>query len=623
MLKRVTLPVLSVLVLTTGSVLQAQPVPEGGAATSPVPVTTVLPGEISGVLLIDTRADAWNGLNRFIDLPPGFSGPGFLPYIPAEVNFARDIQPWLGDWTAIALMPDREGTGKASLQENAVMVAPIEDPNRIPNFVAQLSAIQGQPRERQFQGVTLLEWPGQNMARELRKSPGSGQSGPVALNPLSAFKPSKWSKGLPILAQTRPILPDAPPRTPAQPAPRPLELPAPEVQETAGLTIAIVPGYVAAAQSSAPLERWIATKDTSNSLARDPQFQRTLGHPESGRSLVMGYGNFAQLAQLSRAFPFLNRLLPLPASGDMNPAGGELTSPYSAIDLMVWMEPQGIRAQSRGFYKTPLPQTQTAPNPNRMAARLPASTYFTCGGSLNLWQAIRPILGQNLLTLPGLDQIPEFTQSTLGLDVAQDILPWMDGEITAFVFPTNQGFFPTVDEAMKLGMGSMIETSDRPSAERLLTQLDERIASHLSGVITITRHQINENSVTSWEVINPNGRTESVLAHGWISENTLMMTTGLGPFQELYPQPYQSLTNAFNFQAALEPLPEANFGSCYLNMGSFLAWVNTFVPPEINASPEGQIVLNSLGKIRSLSGTGLSQNTHVQWDLLMLLSPRS
>ncbi len=177
MLKRVTLPVLSVLVLTTGSVLQAQPVPEGVAATSPMPVTTVLPGEISGVLLIDTRANAWSGLNRFVDLPPGFSGPGFLPYIPAEVNFARDIQPWLGDWTAIALMPGAEGTGKASLQENAVMVAPIEDPNRIPNFVAQLSAIQGQPRERQFQGVTLLEWPGQNMAQEQRRLLGPDKAG--------------------------------------------------------------------------------------------------------------------------------------------------------------------------------------------------------------------------------------------------------------------------------------------------------------------------------------------------------------------------------------------------------------------------------------------------------------
>ncbi|HEY9836887.1 MAG TPA: DUF3352 domain-containing protein, partial [Vampirovibrionales bacterium] len=274
MLKRVTLPVLSVLVLTPGSVLQAQPVPERVAPTSPPPVTTVLPGDVSGVLLIDTRANAWTGLNRFIALPPGFSGPGFLPYIPAEVNFARDIQPWLGDWTAIALMPGAEGNEQTSLQENAVMVAPIQDPNRIPNFVAQLSAIQGQPRERQFQGVTLLEWPGPNMAREQRKSPGFRESGPIALNPLSAFHSSKWLKGLSVLAQTRPILPDSTPRTPAEPVPTPPGVPAPEVQGTAGLAIAIVPGYVAAAQSSAPLERWIATKDTSNSLAQDPQFQR-------------------------------------------------------------------------------------------------------------------------------------------------------------------------------------------------------------------------------------------------------------------------------------------------------------------------------------------------------------
>lgn len=364
MLKRVTLPVLSVLVVTTGSVLQAQPVPEGVAPTSPPPVTTVLPGDISGVLLIDTRANAWNGLNRFINLPPGFSGPGFLPYIPAEVNFARDIQPWLGDWTAIALMPSAEGTTPDSLQENAVMVAPIQDPNRIPNFVAQLSAIAGQPRERQFQGVTLLEWPGQNMAREQKGFPGSLGSWPIALNPLSALKQRKGLKGLPVLAQTRPILPDAPPRDPAQPAPRPPGVPAPEVQGTRGLTIAIVPGYVVASQSSAPLERWIATKDRSNSLASDPQFQRTLAHPESGRSLVMGYGNFPQLAQLSSASPLLNRLVPLPASGNLNPAGGELATAYSAIDLMVWMEPQGIRAQSRGFYKTPPPEPRLSPTPN-------------------------------------------------------------------------------------------------------------------------------------------------------------------------------------------------------------------------------------------------------------------
>lgn len=609
-LKRVTLPVLSVLVLTMGSAIQAQPGSAEVGPASPPAVTTVLPREISGVLLIDTRPNAWGELNRFLDLPPGFSGPGFLPYIPAEVNFARDIQPWLGDWTAIALMPGTPTMGRNALQENGVMVAPIEDPTPIPNFVAQLREIQGEPRERQFQGVTLLEWPGQNIATTEGESLESHSHWPIASSAISLFKQRQVPKLLPILAQTRPILPDATPTPPEVPSPS--RVPVPEREGRPGLAIAIVPGYVAAAQHSAPLERWIASQDRGSSLATDPQFQQTLAHPERGRSLVMGYGLVPQLAQLLTA-----------AAPNLNLGGGELGTAYNAMDVMVWMEPQGIRVQSRGFYNNPVPSTRVPPTRTPRAARLPASTYLTCSGSQDWWGAIAAILGPNFLTLSGLEQLSEFTQSTLNLNLRRDILPWMDGDITAFVFPTNQGFFPTMDENMKLGIGAMIETSDRQSVEDLLTQLDESITRQFSGVITLSRHQITENSVTSWDVINANGRTESLFAQGWISENTWLMTTGLGPFQELYPQPFQSLANAFTFQAALEPLPQPNLGYCYLNMGSFLAWINTFVAPEINASPEGQIVLNSLGKIRSLSGTGRVQNTYVQWDLLMFLSPRS
>lgn len=235
------------------------------------------------------------------------------------------------------------------------MVAPIEDPNRIPNFVAQLSAIQGQPRERQFQGVTLLEWPAQNIATEQK-----------SLNPFSGLKQRKPPPGLPLLAQTRPVLPDTTPTPPVPSVPGPPRVPSPEAEGKSGLAIAIVPGYVAAAQSSAPLERWIATKDTGSSLARNPLFQRTLGHPEFGRSLVVGYGNLPELAPLWTGGAEPNRTAPLPASRGINPVQSEGSIPYNAIDLMVWMEPEGIRAQSRSFYKTPPPRNGGAidPQPN-------------------------------------------------------------------------------------------------------------------------------------------------------------------------------------------------------------------------------------------------------------------
>lgn len=606
MLKGVTLPLLSVLLLEANCALAQVASPNPTAPPLTPAISAAMPSNVAGLLLINTQMEAWQSAGRFFPVPPDFQPPGFLPFMPSEVDFSSYIRPWLGDWMGVAMMPE---TAKP------LMVAPVTSEEKLAAFVAEVEKARGKPPQmREYNGARIWLWPEEILNPDTQ---------PPALPSLPQFQQLKFlPKGLGLLAQQESLPPDWPPPPDVPPN---VELP-PVVKP--GLAIASMPGFLAASTSAAPIEEWL---DSANGkkLAAEPLFQRTVNHPEFAKSLLVGYGNIPQLAQsLVKVEALTNPSVPLPLPNPQAILNGlaALAQQADSAEFFVWFPEDGLRVQSRINYSSPRPESSLNFSPNTILGQIPAATYLSFNG-FNLsrdWQLFRAnASGQSLLQgflLP----LERFARDSLQLDLDQDIIPWMDGEYALFLFPTAQGLFPAFEPRLQLGLGLVLETSDRPAAERFFARLDEYVTSASNGAINLNRMEIAGQQVTSWEGINPQlGEVQSLFAHGWANEKLLVITTGMGPMTELSPQPPVNLARAYNFQTATAALPSPNSGYFYLNMGSFLSLIYNFLPPGIGNDPQSQSFKQVLGAIRSISATNSSSTTQEQVDFFLVLSPRT
>ena len=205
------------------------------------------------------------------------------------------------------------------------------------------------------------------------------------------------------------------------------------------------------------------------------------------------------------------------------------------------------------------------------------------------------------------------------------MIPWIDGEYALFIFPTTGGLFPAFDQKLQLGIGMIIETSDRTAATEALQRLDQWAVRSSEENIILKQESLNGQPVTQWQVFNPQRQSmESLLSYSWLDNQTLILASGLDPLKELHPQPYLSLNQSFTFTTATNPLPPANNGYFYLNFGALLSLINNFLnPAEINNNPILMLGRSILGNIRSITLTTSTTTMNTQADFFIVLSPRS
>lgn len=602
MLKGVTLPLLSVFLLEANCALAQLPSPNPTAPPTPA-VSAAMPSNVAGLLLINTQMEAWQSASRFFPVPPDFGPPGFLPFMPSEINFSTYVRPWLGDWIGVAMMPE---TAKP------LMVTPVTSEEKLAAFVAEVEKARGKPPQiREYNGARIWLWPEEILNPDTQ---------PPILPPPQFPQLKFLPKGLGLLAQGESPPPDWPPAPPEDVDLPPLVKP--------GLAIASMPGFLAASTSAAPIEEWLNSA-SGQKLAAEPLFQRTVNHPEFAKSLLVGYGNIPQLARsLVKVEALTNPSAPLPLPNPQAILNGlaALAQQADSAEFFLWFPEDGLRMQSRINYSSPRPESSLNFSPNSILGQIPAATYLSFNG-FNLsrdWQLFRAnASGQSLLQgllLP----LERFARDSLQLDLDKDIIPWMDGEYALFLFPTTQGLFPAFEPRLQLGLGMILETSDRPAAERFFARLDEYVAQASNGAVNLNRMEIAGQPVTSWEGINPqDGSPQSVFAYGWANEKLLVITTGIGPMTELSPKPPVNLARAYNFQTATAALPSPNSGYFYLNMGSFLSLIYNFLPPVISNDPQAQNFKQVLGTIRSISATNSSSDSNEQVDFFFGLTPRT
>nr|WP_290221682.1 DUF3352 domain-containing protein [Trichocoleus desertorum] len=695
MLQRVALSFLALLAISSSrAIAQPSSPPNIDIAESSASITATLPANVAGVLFVNTSTEAWTTLTQFqlfAEAGPFLAG---LPSLFLGLDLTADVQPWLGERVAIALMPYTQSASPSanSLESNpansseppsdsinadrTLLIAPIKDASRLTTFLDKLKVSRGQlPVERQYKGITVWEWPAEKPAlcddaadpscipeseidipesetesapEDIPESPS--ESEPVQPSEPGSQVPSKTHQAFSKLKAVGPTL-----TLPLPPVPGGA-LPIPSIPNARpGLAIAVLPGYLVTATSSAAIEQLIDAR-TSNSpaLAANPQFQRTMQHPQFQRSLLVGYGNIAEIARFPQPkFPIPtapptpteeptsqpqtslpDKLKAVPKPSNPAPMVGvpmeglnigleRLAQDYSTVDGYVWLQPEGVRTQISSYYKTPQPTKADVltPNADQILTRMPGASFLV-SSSRNLkhqWQSVIDVTQAEPSLEPALTVIRDGIRSLSGLDLERDWLPWMDGEYSAFLFPNNQGPFSRLYPNLDLGVGLVMQTSDRPAAEAALKKFDQFVKTQASGFLSIATRTIEGQPVTSWE-FEEAGDRQSFFAHSWVDQDTLVVTTGLGPMKALNPKPYLPLNQNRTFKTATDSFSRPNQGYFYTNMGASLSFIYGLFQPYSNA-PEMREVKRWLGTVYSISASNSATPEKQQFDSLLVLAP--
>ncbi len=613
-LRRILLPAVSILLLAPDFAL---------AETVPNSAANLLPSDTAGVLLINTEEKTWEELSRFGLFPADFSFPGSFYPIQAGLNFSTDIQPWLGNQVAIAFLPLK------SNPDRSLTIASVKDTTLIPKFLERLKAARKEAAiEHQYKGITILEWqPKKPTVTPCEKEPEQKSCSEALRRPFVLGDISQsFSTATKPDALTVPL-----PQLPTLEKNAGIESPfAPK-----GLAIAILPGYVVTAFTIEPIQQLIDAQGLGK-LADNPLFQRTIRQLQFARSssgkpaqpLITGYGDYAQILTAATAFnqAQINALPPgFPVPPKLDPKKLDVLSRYyDVMDSSVWAQPDGLHMQVGIHFKQAVPQSllNSMTTRNQILNRLPEVNYVASNGQ-NLalfWQVFTRGLEFDPSTKKGLDQFRQFSQRLVGLD-DRDIFPWMNGEIATFMYPTRQGFLPATFPNLDLGFGLMIQTRDRAAAEAALSKLDRVAQTRIDKDLVNTR-TIQGQPVTTWNV-PANGKTVSLLSHSWVDKDTVLILGGGGAMTEFIPKPLRSLPQSANFKAAIAPLSNANLGYFYVNGGAVMSLVNRSIVPFLSGgkkNPGLDAVKESLGSIRSLSGTSSVTSEKVQSEAFMALA---
>jgi tetratricopeptide (TPR) repeat protein len=681
------LPVLSVLTIAPNFALAQspptapQPQPEVAKPVTPAPnpapepaipaAVKLLPIDTAGVMLVNTQDQAWSALSQFGLFPADTAFPTFLFPLGTGIDFYTDVEPWLGEQIAIAFLSITD-TDKTSIN-TSLLVAPIKDLSKIPTFLEKLKASRdAAPVERDYKGITILEWQVEETVPFEEKSEpdattsqnpshlaaATGKSAAAAEKTaeLSQYQaPTLVSQSVdPALeqAQSSPVMPEpaknavpgeVPPEMPGEipgetPAENPAEMPT-ETPESGPLTplrqslaIAILPsGYLVSASVAPPIERLIDAQSDPQRLADNPAFKRTITNPNFGRSLVVGYGDYTQIFKATALNQPSIEALPLPTPLPLPQADADLISivqkVYDSVDGYLWVQPEGVRMRVGVGLKLAIPEplVTALASPNQILQRLPETTYMAGNGKdlATIWKLLVAGVELQPKLKPLLETARKQSQQYIGVD-DRDIFPWLDGEYVSFLYPTKQGWIPQIAPEIDLGAGLMIQTSDRPAAEAAMKKLDQFVQSRSNQTIKVATRPFKGQPITSWET-SDNQKTYSLLGRNWVSEDTLLLLTGAGATPELTPKPVRSLTQSQNFQAAIAPLPPANTGYFYLNMGATLAFVNNtllpkFLGKELANSPFIQPYKDMIGNIRSISSTSSIAGNVAETDVFLALA---
>ena len=576
-------------------------------------VSRLLPENTAGLFLLNPDPKLWQSLAQFKSFPRDMTTPGSLFSGAFQgLTYHGDIASWLGGPMGIAMIVDADRS-----HTHFAMIAPVKDATQMPKFLDRAKRGRGStlPVMRTYNGVIILYWEPKKFVYRAGEVPIDD---PIDSMDLDGDTEDETAVGQDAVGQ------DAVGKKP-------------KTREYGGYAIAYLPsGYVVASEKLKAVEYLIDAQTGTGKLADVPAFRRMLQDDRYPKSLMSGYGNYELILQsdVMKPSPQASQVPAFLASPEYKAGVKLVGSIQDRVDGFLWIQPEGLQLQASFHFKQPLPKATAGlfRSPNALVQRMPAVTYGMSDGSdlASFWKVATRAIEVIPTFKKDLNNFRSFSQKSFGLD-DRDIFPWMDQEYAGFVFPTRGGIFPKLESKLELGLGGMIQTSQRPAATSALKKIETALIKLSGGQMKVQSRSVNGQSLTSWEMPGFKGKndksTVSVAAYRWASPDTLMLFSGAESSANLLPKPWQSLDQSANFKAAIAPLPKDNMGYSYVNPPAVLALANRFgfaswfKTPATPSDPELD-VSNIVNGVFSVAGTTAIQGTQISSDSFAKLATR-
>ena len=495
------------------------------AASPPPIITNILPVNTPAAMIVNTRKDAWAVLHQyalFAQLSEAFGvdpSPQALPLLPLGMDYAEDVQPWIGDSVAFALLPV-PSIRTINPVERSVTIVPINDAAAFVDFIPKLAEVRSAlPEQVSYRTFPIWHWPDEFVPYdypwndfpeediELQEFP--------EVPPPSGWKNYRREPELPYI-----YFPDGTYSDDGYTVP--------------GYAVAHLGNYIIMAENIDSLRQWIEYQTQGGpKLTSNPSFEKTQGHPEAQNSLATVYGNVGQLLNFEFSNPFQDfGLPPIPQPSLSERAALSNLLSRVTFDVLIYPETKGMHLEAHLYTEGALPPLPPSPNADHsILGLIPAATYFMGSGYdiSGFWNDVSSAFSLNDVSGGLLETARSIVSLATGLDLDTEILGWMDGEYSLFLFPSQSGLLNSFFPGLGLEAGVLLETSNRSAAETALESLDDVI-----GEDTVVPATIADYPVVNWQYdIDLDGTMDSVLAHTWINDDTLAFTSGAGAMERL------------------------------------------------------------------------------------------
>ncbi|MBU6228137.1 MAG: DUF3352 domain-containing protein [Cyanobacteria bacterium REEB459] len=343
------------------------------------------------------------------------------------------------------------------------------------------------------------------------------------------------------------------------------------------------------------LKQSIDTFRQGPSLADRPGLAQAFDQLPSSPSLVRGY------LDVPTAVTTLGRLVDPPLPVDRLAA---LQAPRSLVGA-ISLKHQQIHGQALSWVDQQSPGFNPDNQASQIPQRLPASTLLmmSTGNLQKFWDDFKA--GRQLSALFPLrpEDLTLALQSATGLNLEQDVLPWMNGEFgLGILAPPDQRGQPSLpNPALVL----MAKSRDRDTTTASFNRLNQVMAKRYR--FAVDSSQIEGVPVTRWT--SPFDSLS--LAYGWLPGDIVFLSVGQGVADLVVPRPQRSLAQARAFQAATRDAPRPNNGHFFINLEDLAKVQNHLLLPPLPA--EG---LFSAAVVRSLGVTAtVISDRQVRYDL--------
>ncbi|MFM7450086.1 MAG: DUF3352 domain-containing protein [Leptolyngbyaceae cyanobacterium] len=340
-------------------------------------------------------------------------------------------------------------------------------------------------------------------------------------------------------------------------------------------------------------------------VATDPKAtDRVIDTYKGNPSLTATPGLGQAFADIRSDRPFGKLYVNLPAAAVMTAANaGRSLSPQNLAQVQqnqglaatATLESEGIRFKSVSWLKPDSQKKYTVQNNARiMPQRLPADTLvMASGGNLQqFWTDYSQGARTNPISPINPDALKSGLQSTVGMDLDKDFLPWMKGEFALALIGASEQTSPNLSFSLVF----MAQASDRRAAEKTLGQLNQSMAEKYK--LKVEESKIGNQTVTNW--VLPAGGPN--ITYGWLANDVVFFSLGAPTVNQFVPQPTASLADNVTFQQAVPREPSPNNGHFFIDVEKVITARSLPLLPLPPANRDLLAALRSLGITAAITG---------------------